>query len=453
MAQKIVLGIKFDEGTFTVEESREHKYRNFIIFKNGIKYLILFKSNKIYHAYFKNLELVSRNLNGDNWIIRQSPFEIIVSFINGALSLNVDNEVYKIDDNSPNIPNLYELEKIESEKINSVYNELITKYSNLYQQIKNKDKFKHEMIEYLSKSHLDEDDLDTNDSYNELDDMNYKIEVIDECKELFERFINSEKDNEKINSIVTLDNLIQSNEQLRMIDKSILKNAFSGWLNKNDLDKLIEKDYIHYDREDLFLLISNKLIEISEEYQWNIIRNKLSNDINDMVLNLTISNEDAEFINNEIDRTYNRQHIPTELEINDLIQKVIKDSKKWKEKYNHYRELNNGKEIIVAMNPTKKKRFDLYENGTGYLSNEEIFEFETVYKNIKNDLHECMYKKSSNKFKPFVIKFNRFSEYVDNIFSYMKSKKIIVEDELGNYKITNPESFEELDFFIKSLKI
>jgi len=62
-------------------------------------------------------------------------------------------------------------------------------------------------------------------------------------------------------------------------------------------------------------------------------------------------------------------------------------------------------------------------------------------------------KKSSNKFKPFVIKFNRFSEYVDNIFSYMKSKKIIVEDELGNYKITNPESFEELDFFIKSLKI
>ena len=324
-----------------------------------------------------------------------------------------------------------------------IYDSVLKKYNKLFLEIQNKEKFIDSLKDYLFENgDFEFNDYDKIIGFNDCiyeDEKNSRDSIIESCLELFENFINSEKDNYKLLDLIKLDNLINYVPKLKKINYRDLKDVFKEWKD-NNLDNYSIID-INYNRIDMLIDVANKLNELYKHKQ----RLKFEDDFDNYIVSLAGEklkdiNEKDEFYH-KILSEFKGDEIPTDNSIIQTINKYMELVRKFNKQRNDLIDCFGTNEIILKIDDTFVNKIHNYEIGCLNLNDQELNEYNLVYKPLEEIYKMYCCKKNSNKPKLIIEGFDGFINYAKCVFNILIDNKFLIEEK-GFLKVNDVDNID-----------
>ncbi len=365
------------------------------------------KSRKNF-VWYKNLRFNCNIKSKDNWsILDLDNMEEIFFMRNGKIFkdindfkihvqlLNNKQSSIAISDSEANQNTDNQQEK-ERQYALQLFNKYTVKYGNLYFNIQDKELFKEELIECIICNYINSED----------DEISVYDYFEEDVQEYFENFIFAEKHKANIQKELTYEFVIKHLPKLKNKDKNLILQAIE--IIRND-----DEYFSHIANID----ISINFILYDIEKNIEIFENSVREEEQQLLENIEKEKRISEF-ENYYDKFTNTYQL---------------------EKYHckFYCPFENGK--IINVDDFKIQRFEDFEKYKIALSEEELLEFELIYKVLKPIILKFIVGKKQ-KAKPIVRNLDSHINYFNEIIKLLYQHNII-KDENNKVSINTYENF------------
>lgn len=456
--ESLLLGIKKND--FTFQATINYNFKNFIdkpsynVVCDGKTFSLIFSTinTRIYaKTYYKNTIFEGNIMAHNIWDIYLLNQGLIVCKQHDSLKIkgmtqSVINEEAKELTNNNKIEVDYSLNETQQE----LFDSMISKYKNLLRKVDNIELCKEQLKELIFIKEEDEDDYD--------DDYDFKDEYIKDCKEYINNFIQAEQDKENIEELVTLENIIQVYPDLKKIKKHTLKQYFERFYNEYDIESFFEKsafefeESIYYDRELSLQNIGSTINKYHLEYLKEQFEKEVPAKVEFILGKQFHKVKNADSIIRKICMEYRFSSVPSDEELAErahyYLNRLIEFNNLFEKCLDEY----GTNEILIELYDDKEKRFDIYEQTKTGLSDNEIKEYECVYKIIKPFYRTCLFRKNSNKFKPSIQNFNTFIEFVNQIYKTLIDNQFLIEVGEDTFTYNTSVDYDEIIKQINEIK-
>lgn len=447
--KKLLLAIQKEEYRFILSinpfleleqekfQKRENDLVSEIFFLSRHKHLITIK--------YKNIIFQSYGISQNKWNIQNTDRKKII--------MKDYNNIYFFNTFENNIFNSY-IEKKESieendfeeEEFQELYNLVLHKYETLYKNIKNKNHFIEDLKLYIYENgyfeYSDESDIIGLCDLEYEDGTNCIDKLLIECKQLFDCFISSEIDQENLDSILTLDSIVEYEPELKKIRKEELEEIFYNWKSKYLLNYEIVD--INYNREEMLNSVATDLLTI---YKRNL-RRKFEENFDNYLYQLLGDNinkiDKSYMISDRILRELNGDNIPSDELIIQTAYKYIDKVEQFEKRYSEIVDNFGANKFLLKINNKIIDKYKKYEQGLITLNDREYKIYDLVYKYVVEKCKICCCIKNTTKLKPTIAKFDDYIMYVKSIFKILIENNYLIEkdgiltvNEKGDYNIEN----------------
>lgn len=428
----LTFSITLNNHTFNIRTNNKYTLCSYVV--DGVyKTSLVFGANTHAYVSYKNTTLSGAVTKQDNWklfldrrIIIQKRYNNIF-FETTKPMKNVDIE--KATVNSPtsfpkNILYLYDL--------------LIKEFSKLHSDINDKTNFKNQICEYLKDDYyyvenpyeiLEYEEDDDGDIYKEpiIKRITVIDEIINNTKDFFTSFRQSELDINSKELIFTLENVINEFPDLREIPQEFLQEEFNNYLDKHNNE--LTKPHIYYNQLDCLHAIGK---HIYDAYQYLNFMNTLETRINKIISTMDHSIVNKEELYSYFKTAYRVGYTPND---KDFTQSV-KDYVDFCNLYNNFVNLFDCDDIKIVWDDKTIQLFEKYDKKEISIDSQYFAEYE-AYKFITPYYKKHFFIKNSNNYKPVIKKLPDFISYGTSIYDILFKYNILIDS--GDKVLYNEE--------------
>ncbi|MBR4035636.1 MAG: hypothetical protein IKJ05_02745 [Oscillospiraceae bacterium] len=402
----------------------ENKYSTSLIFAN----------NTYAHVNYKNIKFSSSVTKQNIWKL----------YVDMRIVVQKQNNMFYFEktiptESRPSSP-IYENATTDySKDAIYLYNQLIGDFCDLYNCIKDKETFKHQICEYLEETYLFNEDFDINNPDEVIEYENYLSDDIDEepvikkttlrneikndCKEFFISFYLSELDNERKKSFILLENVIKETPELNKIPHQFLQKEFENYLAKNYNDLIIPD--IYYCKSDVLYTIGK---HIYDTYQYDFFINNMEKNIDKILSGMNISIINKDEIYYHFKTKYSKANMQNNKEFNQDVKSFVKDYIAFYNLYDKFVSLFNSDNIKLEWNEKTIQLFKKYDKKEIPVDSQYFVEYE-VYQYIIPYYRKHLFRKNSNKYKPTIEKLPNFISYATSVLDILFKYNILIDSE------------------------
>ena len=455
--------ITHNNHTFFIRNLPESSYCYYIL-NDKYEASLLFASNTHAFLQYKGLKFSGVVTKRDNWKIELDFHPILHKhysryFFDGVRPAKIIPPINRnLSSPSPLLGS--------SSQDNSIFlfDYLINALPELYSCIENKDQFRLQMYESLSDAsifyendngelkNLDEvheyesDEIDSPCGKSIIEKYTLGGELIDEYKENFIAFHQSELDSKNKEALLTLKNVFKELPELYSVPRSYLYPAFDNYIDEN-YDNLIAPS-IYYDRTDKLEDIG---LCILKSYEYSVFTSQMKETIEDIISSLGVSDIiDSDEVYAEFIHRYSVNHIPSDLDFRNSVTFFVNQRVSFYNLSSKFQSLFNSNHIEIEWSDEKIQLFRKYDNKELAVSPEFIAEYE-VYKHAIPYFQKNFFRKNSTKYRPVIEKFPDFVSYASSVFDILFKHGILIDtDEKVIYNENGDvqSAYEELEKLI-----